>query len=388
MPSEDEMRSEIEEVLTAIERLREEGLRSALATVVAVRGSTYRGAGARLLVAESGGWTGSISGGCLEGDVADVARMVMDGEEPRLVDFDLTADDEAVWGWGLGCNGAIEVFVEPVDSTLALIRPLRHALEEDRPIALATLLESEAQGAEPGGRLLVHPDGRTEGGTGRPEVDRALADAAKEALHRGRSVTSRLPTSAGEVRAFLEVLDPPLRLLVCGAGHDAVPLVRQVASLGWRPFVVDDRRELLSPDRFPEATGFVHVDRPEHAAEATGIDRRTRVVIMSHNYLRDLAYLRSFLGTGVPYIGSLGPRTRLERLLGDLEREGVSPSDDDRAALHGPAGLDIGADGPDEIALAIVTEILATRSGREGGLLRNRGGPIHERSDESAEAAP
>jgi len=380
------MRTEIEEVLAAIERLREQGLRSALATVVAVRGSTYRGPGARLLVAESGDWTGTISGGCLEGDVADLARLVMDGDEPRLVDFDLTADDEAVWGWGLGCNGAIEVFVEPVDGTFELIPPLRRALEEDRPIAMATLLESEAEGAEPGGRLLVHPDGRTEGGTGRPEVDEALADAAKEALNEGRSATRRLPTPAGEVRAFLEVLEPPLRLLVCGAGHDAVPLVRLAASLGWRPVVVDDRQELLSRERFPEAAAFVHVDRPEDAAGAARADPRTFAVIMSHNYLRDLAYLRSFLGTGLPYIGCLGPRTRLERLLGDLERDGIRPSGDDRAALHGPAGLDVGADGPEEIALAIVAEILAARSGRTGGLLRDRGGPIHERSG-SAEAS-
>ena len=382
------MRTEIEEVLDAIERLGEQGLRSALATVVAVRGSTYRGPGARLLVAESGGWTGNVSGGCLEGDVADVARLVMDGDRPRLVDFDLTADDEAVWGWGLGCNGAIEVFVEPVDRTLELIEPLRRALEQDRPIAMATLLESEAGAAAPGGRLLVHPDGRTEGGTGGAEVDRALAEAAGEALDEGRSATRRLPTPAGEVRAFLEVLEPPLRLLVCGAGHDAVPLIGLAARLGWRPIVVDDREDLLTRERFPEAAGFVRVERPQDAASAAGVDPRTCAVIMSHNYLRDLAYLRSLLGTGLPYIGCLGPRTRLERLLGDLEREGVRPSEADLAALHGPAGLDVGSEGPEEIALAIVAEILAARSGRAGGRLRERGGPIHDRSDESAGAAP
>ncbi|HEX6262655.1 MAG TPA: XdhC family protein [Actinomycetota bacterium] len=373
------MRSEIGEVLAAIERLRERGERSALATVVAVRGSTYRGPGARVLVAEGGDLTGTISGGCLEGDVADVARVVMEDEEPRLVDFDLTADDEAVWGWGLGCNGALEVFVEPVEESLGLLEPLRQALEEDRPVALATVVESGVDGVEPGARLLVHPDGRVEGDVGRPEVDEVLTVAGRDALERGRSTTERLSTAGGDVRAFVEVLEPASRLLVCGAGHDAIPLVRIAASLGWRPFVVDDREDLLTPDRFPHAAGFVPVGRPEEAARAAGVDPRTSVVIMSHNYLRDLGYLRSFLGSGAAYLGCLGPRTRLERLLGDLEREGIVPSEEDRAALRGPAGLDLGADGPDEIALAIVSEILASRSGRDGGPLRARGGPIHER---------
>lgn len=381
------MRGELLEVLSAVERLAARAERAALATVVSVRGSTYRRPGARLLVPEHGGWVGSISGGCLEDDVAEVGRGVIEAGEPRTVAYDLTADDEAVWGWGLGCNGAIEVFVEPAGRAAEVAAPLRRALEQDRPVGLVTVLEAAGAAVEPGARIVVHPDGRTEGSVGSAEVDRVLAEAAVAALRDGGTEVRALATSAGEVRAFVEVLEPAPRLLVCGAGHDAIPVVAFARSLGWTPIVVDDRKRFLSRDRFPEAAGFVHVERPEEAARGAGTDRRTFVVVMSHNYLRDLGYLSSFLGTGVPYIGCLGPRRRLDRLLGDLERRGIRPSAEDRAAIHGPAGLDLGAEGPEEIAWAIVAELLAVRRGRGGGPLRERAGPIHDRPEEAAEAS-
>ncbi|MGH2678735.1 MAG: XdhC family protein, partial [Actinomycetota bacterium] len=211
------------------------------------------------------------------------------------------------------------------------------------------------------------------------EADQTVADRAVDLLAAGESVTEELDVGPGQIRAFFEVLQPPLRLLVCGAGHDAVPVVRFAASLGWRAVVVDDRPAFLTAERFPEAAGFVHVERPEDAGRAAGVDRGTHVVVMSHNYLRDRDYLRSFLGTDVAYIGTLGPRARLERLLADLAEEGVRPSQADLAKLHGPAGLDIGSEGPEEIAWAILAEVLAARGGRPAGFLRDRQGPIHDR---------
>ncbi len=378
--------SEIADVLAAIESLRERGEQMALATIVGVRGSTYRRPGARLLVPEHGEMIGNISGGCLEGDVADVAKVVMAGGEPRLVNFDLTADDEAVWGWGLGCNGAIDVFVEPAEKAAAVAGALRRALEEERSLAVVTVLESSVAGVERGDRMLVHPDGTHEGTLGDADADRAAADRALEALRTGESETASLPLAGGELRAFFEVLEPPPRLLVCGAGHDAIPLVGFAAALGWQTFVLDDREEFLTGDRFPEASGFVHVERAADAAAAAGTDERTHVVVMSHNYLRDKDYLRSFLGTDVAYIGSLGPRARAERLLAELREEGVHPTEENLDKLHGPAGLDIGGEGPEEIAWAILAEILAVRRRRGAGFLRDRKGPIHARP-EAAEAS-
>jgi len=373
--------SEIAEVLAAIETLRDSGEQMALATVVGVRGSTYRRPGARLLVSAAGDLVGNISGGCLEGDVADVAKAVMVAGEPRLVNFDLTADDETVFGWGLGCNGAIDVFVEPAEKAAEVAGALRRALEGERPLAAVTVLESSVPGVERGNRLLVSPDGSRDGNLGDAELDEVAASVAFELLHEGRSEIRSLETSRGLARAFVEVIEPPLRLLVCGAGHDAIPVVSSAAALGWKVLVVDDREAFLDAERFPAAAGFVHVERGGEAAAAAGTDQRTFVVVMSHNYLRDKEYLRSFLGTDVAYIGMLGPKARAERLLTELRAEGVRPSEEDLGKIHGPAGLDIGGEGPEEIAAAIVGEVLAVRSGRHGGSLRDRTGPIHERPE-------
>ena len=375
--------SEITDVLAAIESLSERGERMALATIVAVRGSTYRRPGARLLVPEEGTPIGNISGGCLEGDVADMAKIVMDEGRARLAGWDLTADDDAVWGLGLGCNGAIEVFIEPADRAAEVAGALRMALEEERPISVVTVVESGSAGVEPGARIVVKPDGASEGSLGEPLVDDAAIDAALEMLAAERSEVRTLP---GDVRAFVEVLEPPLRLLICGAGHDAIPLVRAAAGIGWSPVVVDDRPAFLSRERYPEAAGFVEVERPEVAAKAAQADARTFVIVMTHNFLRDKEYLRSFLASPVAYIGMLGPAARTQRLLMELADEGVDITDDDRARIHGPAGLDLGSEGPEEIAGSIVAEIVAVRRGRAGGFLKERPGPIHDRPHPGAEA--
>jgi xanthine dehydrogenase accessory factor len=377
--------SEIGDVLAAIEGLAAKGERMALATIVAVRGSTYRRPGARLLVPEDGSPVGNLSGGCLEGDVADMARVVMDEGRARLAGWDLTADDDAVWGLGLGCNGAIEVFIEPAENAAQVAGALRAALAEERPISVVTVVESSRAGIEPGARLVVRPDGTTDGTLGDPAVDTAALDVATALL---RTERSEVCTLADGVRAFVEVLDPPLRLIVCGAGHDAIPLVRASSVLGWNVTVVDDRPGFLTHDRFPEATRFVAVDAPEDAAKAAGIDGRTFAVVMTHNFLRDKEYVRSLLGSPAAYIGMLGPGARTERLLMELRDDGVQITDADRERIHGPAGLDLGGEGPEEIAQAIVAEIVAVKRGRAGGFLKERPGPIHDRPRPGTEARP
>ena len=376
--------SEITDVLAAIESLSAHGERMALATVVAVRGSTYRRPGARLLVPEHGAPIGNISGGCLEGDVADVARIVMDEGAPRLASWDLTADDDAVWGLGLGCNGAIEVFIEPAERAAEVAGALRMALDQERPICVVTVIESGLKRVAPGARMVLRPGGGAgKGSLGDAATDAAAVQAAGEALTAGRSEVR--PLGEG-VRAFVEVLEPPIRLLVCGAGHDAAPLVRSAVSLGWSAVVLDDRAAFLNEERFPGATGFVLVDEPGAVAGAEAADERTNAVVMTHNFLRDRDYLRGLLTTPVRYIGMLGPAARTERILTDLAGAGMIISPDDRARIHGPAGLDLGSEGPEEIAQSIVSEIIATRHARAGGSLRDRPGPIHERPSPGSEA--
>ena len=328
--------SELTDVLDAIEARAARGEPVALATIVATRGSTYRRAGARLAVPPSGDPIGNISGGCLEGDVARIGREVVASGQPRLVELDMTADDDAVWGYGLGCNGAIELFVEPSAGASEAAALLRAAANGAEPVTVVTVLDGPRAGqrwTEP-----VTAD--------RPAVVEADGE-----------------------RRFCEPLLPPMRLVVCGAGHDAIPLVRQASELGWRVTVTDVRKALLTTDRFPGAGGFSSGD-PEQALDLAP-DERTAVVLMSHNYLRDAAYLRALLDAPLAYLGVLGPRGRTEQMLAEMGRPEAI------ARLHAPAGLDVGAEGPEEVARAIVAEILAVTRGREGGPLRDRRAPIH-----------
>jgi xanthine/CO dehydrogenase XdhC/CoxF family maturation factor len=336
--------SELDAILAAAVDCRARGERFALATVVAVRGSSYRRPGARLLVPEHGAPVGMISGGCLEEEAARLAREALALDAPVLVTVDHSAEGDELWGMGLGCRGVIDLLAEPpslADETLDALGAAR----QGRATYLLTGLDGER-------RVLSAL-----------EAD-ALGERAAMAVAHGR------PTVLGE--SILDPILPPLHLVVCGAGPDAGPLVQGGVRLGWRVSVVDPRRTLLRAERFPGAA--LHLVEPAEAAASVDAGEWTAVVIMSHDYLRDAAFLRGFLGRGVPYLGVLGPRDRTDRLLDELT---ASPSTADLAALHAPAGLDIGADGAEEVATAIIGEILAVLRGRAGGALREHPGPIH-----------
>ena len=336
--------SEIDTILEAAADMRERGERVALATVVSVRGSSYRRPGARLLVPDSSPPVGLVSGGCLEEEAARLAREAIRLDAPVLVTVDHSAEGDELLGLGLGCRGVVELLAEPPDLAAETLDALR-AAGHGRATYLLTGLDGERR------RLTEQ------------EAD-ALGERAAMAVAHGR------PTIIGD--SVLDPILPPLHLVVCGAGPDAGPLVAAGLRLGWRVSVVDTRRSLLLPERFPGAA--LHDVEPARAAAAVGAGDWTAVVLMSHDYLRDAAFMAGFVGRGVRYLGVLGPRDRTKRLLAELK---VAPTDADLAALHAPAGLDIGADGAEEVATAIVAEILATLRGRTGIPLRDRPGPIH-----------
>jgi xanthine dehydrogenase accessory factor len=336
--------SELDAILESAAECRARGERFALATVVSVRGSSYRRPGARLLVPELGSPVGLISGGCLEGEAARLARESLSLDAPVLVTVDHSAEGDELWGIGLGCRGVVELLAEPPDLAAQTLEALRASRD-----GVATFLLTGLDGER---RTLSAV-----------EAD-ALGERAALAVAHGR------PTLLGE--AVLDPILPPLHLVICGAGPDAGPLAEAGARLGWRVSVVDPRRTLLREERFPGAE--LHDIDPAAAADVVGAGEWTAVVVMSHDYVRDAAFLGGFLGRGVPYLGVLGPRDRTERLLGELES---APSAADLAALRAPAGLDIGADGAEEVATAIVGEILAVIRGRSGASLRERPGPIH-----------
>lgn len=364
---------ELIEILDAIDSYAARGERLALATIVGVRGSTYRREGARLLLTGSQQMVGNISGGCLESDVMVVAEEVMSSGAPRLATYDLTADDDAVWGLGLGCNGAVEVFVEPVNSASPLFPLLRETIARERTISLVTVIGGAAR---PGAWMVVHAEGTLSGTLGDRTLDSSGVRAAMNTVREGASRVVTLPSQTGQVHVFVEVFQPPIRLVLCGAGHDAIPLVQFASTLGWRVAVVDQRDRFLNRDRFPGARLFIKAE-PSEAAARVPIDRRTYVVIMTHNYLHDRDLLRGFLAADATYLGMLGPRVRTQKILDDLRREGLPISDQNLSRIYAPVGLDTGSESPEEIALAVIAEIQSVASGRPGGFLRDRMGPIH-----------
>ncbi|MBX6378373.1 MAG: XdhC family protein, partial [Clostridia bacterium] len=344
------------------------GRRVALATVVHVTGSAYRREGASLLIHEDGRTEGTISGGCLEADVAEVAREVLRTGRPRLLHYDMTADDEHVWGLGLGCNGTVDVWVEP-------------AVPENWPseaAVVAVVTASQRPAVAPGRRLHVTADGGVVGSLGDPLLDAAVAAEAASLRSAGRSGTRRYGQGEEEVAVYFEVRRQPDRLVVFGAGHDAIPVVDLAARVGFAVTVVDPRPAFATAERFPSAAGVL-------CAAASELEGRLRldgayVCVMTHNFRHDLDYLAFAWGQAPRYLGLLGPRARAERLLRELAARGVPVEGEGRAVLHAPIGLDLGGETPEAVALAIVAELQLVRSGRSGRPLRERRGPIHDRT--------
>lgn len=346
------------------------GERAALATIVSLEGSSYRRPGARMLITERGETTGALSAGCFERDVCERALKVMLSGAPVLVKYDTTTDDDIVWGLGLGCNGVVHVLIEPaMDERVAgLMQLLEECAESETGGAIATVFRvlGEVEAAL-GPAALLYPDGTVDGDFLVPSI----FDDLREAVRLGRSTSKRYAVGSGYIDVFLEVLQPRVRLVIFGAGHDALPVVNLAKNLGWHTSVVDTRAREASVERFREADEVLLI-RPEETLARINLSERTIVVMMTHNYLHDQELLRQLLPLPLRYLGCLGPRQRTERLL--LE---VSP-DFAAAELHAPVGLDIGAETPAEIALSIVSEIKTVLSQRTGMQLRKREGAIHD----------
>ena len=368
--------TELQRLLLAYDRHRAEARPCALATVVEVLGSAYRRPGARMLVTEDGELTGAISGGCLEGDARQRARQAIFRGEPALVTYDTRDEDDPRHGLGPGCQGVVRILLEPLDFAAPdnPVELLRGFARHPEPAVLATVFETDASGlrAAVGQRVLLSATGMLRGTA---LLAAPLAEAARATLTQGVSQVLGIETNAGPVRALLEVLVPPLRLVVYGAGNDAQPLVHLAASLGWHSTVLDGRPNLATTARFPAAAEVRVV--PVGELEKQEPDAGAYHVLLSHNYAYDLAALQMLLPSPAPYIGLLGPRAKATRLLEELNLSEAEAAEVLQNCLHSPIGLDLGSETPEEIALAIVAEIQATRHQRNGRPLRERVGTVH-----------
>ena len=365
---------ETSQILAHAAALAQAGHRAALATVVRIQGSAYRRPGAKLLVADDGMMTGNVSGGCLEADVREWALAALPTDSPRLLHYDTGGDDQTVWNLGLGCNGAVDIFVQSATTAAALdtgarLRPL---LDGDAPFAVATVVAGVGERATSllGRVLVVARDGVLAGSTGNPDADREVAAQAAALL---AAAESGIHPVAG-LQVFVEVLRPPPRLLVFGAGDDAVPLVRYARDAGFRVTVLDHRSAYLVPERFAEGTRLLQA-RAEHGLpDLPPLGPDVYTVVKTHSLQHDREWVQRLLESPVAYVGILGPRARTEEILRQLGvLEGTAAS----TRVFGPVGLDLGADGAEQIALSIVAELLAVRSGREPNHLRDAVGGIH-----------
>ncbi|NMG76461.1 XdhC family protein [Aromatoleum diolicum] len=371
--------TETQRILQAHAKARACGEEMALATVVAVEGSTYRRPGARMLVTADGTSVGAISGGCLERDVVRLAARVLHRGEPVVAVYDST-DEEVAEGYALGCNGVVVVLIEPLVAGEADVLDFISAcLKRGRSGVVATVFGIDgAAGAEIGARLMLDEEiGVRCRGIADEYLRSRVEDEAREALRGGRSARIIVDTGDGRVEVFLEHVAPPTVLTVFGAGHDAVPLMRFAKALGWELRVVTRTGGHGAAARFAGANQFI-VGDAEEALDRLGASADMLAVVMTHNYFEDLRVMRALASRRPRYVAILGPKRRTERLLAALAEEGVVLDAGMRAALHGPAGLDIGAETPEEIALSILAEIQAVLSGRRGGFARDRAAPLHE----------
>ena len=380
--------NEVKALVEAFDAADAGGERCALATVVCVEGSSYRRPGARMLVREGGASTGTISAGCLEGDVIEHAKRVIRTGMAKLVEYDTASTgDEMAWGLGLGCNGVVRVLVEPLAHGSPYVEALRRSCAGwgDAAVSVATVYQhtpavpaAAAARSEIGGRLFVGEDGEVRRESLSVEVASHIEGDVRAPSRGGAAGVRHYEVEGGAVKVFIETLVPPVPLVVFGAGHDAVPVVGLARGLGWQTEVVDPQCRPASLSRFA-AADRVTLARPEEVGARVRLTPRTLTLLMSHNYSHDLELLSFLLASPARYIGVMGPRKRTERMLCELSaRDGLfSLGEADGGRLHAPAGLDIGANAPAEIALSIVAEMRAVLDGRRGGMLRERRGSIH-----------
>ncbi|MBE8970506.1 XdhC family protein [Nostocales cyanobacterium LEGE 12452] len=372
--------NELQAILEGFESSQKSGEMTFLATVVKTQGSTYRRSGAKMLMTNTGRTIGTISAGCLENDVFEHTQQRMSDGEPIVVTYDSTASEDILWGFGLGCNGIVQVLIERLEreSTPNAIAFIQECFHKKHLGIIATVFAFEgAVKVKLGSRLLLYPDGKIITDIKDANLIQSLLADSQAAFANQKSRVNNYQLPLGSAEVFIEVIQPPTALTIFGAGYDAVPVAQFAQALGWDVTVVDCRANEATKARFPMPCDVI-LSRREIIHKQVFINAHTVAVVMTHNYLDDLEILKMLLPSPTRYIGVLGPKLRTERLLEDIRLQGIDYTSEQLKRLHGPIGIDIGADTPQEIAIAIIAEIQAVLTNRNGNFLRNRNQPIHQ----------
>ncbi len=370
---------EIVEILKQIDQLAD-GEKAVLATVVDLKGSGYRLPGARMLIKANGDAVGTVSGGCLEADILERSRRVLSSGQAEVFTYDTTADEQSVFSLNMGCRGVLRILLESVERSSDIIAALRDVRFDRKAVVSAALISVSAPMPAPvGSRVFLPAEGSG------PVTDKSGLLTLIPALHddlmtfSGAASTETISYEAegGVAELAYEMLSPPVRLLILGAGADAVPLADAAWALGWQTSCADHRPAFIDRRRFPNADELIRLERD--AAIDIDADPLTAVVLMNHNYDRDKAMLPAALRSAAFYVGALGPKRRTQQIIEELAAAGETFTDAEMEHLRSPAGLDIGADTPEAIAVSMIAEIQSVLKRRPGGPLRDRQAPIYDR---------
>ncbi len=352
----------MEEVFDQIEALGKTEKRVAMATLVATRGTAPKKEGAKMWVGEGGRILGSVTiGGCVDARVIEDSEEALGGSESRL--FSLALGEEDAWEGGFTCAGTIQVLIEPLDLTdpeshlFRLYRAVDAQLKKGRCAVVATRLD------DPASKLLIFEDGESAGSLGDSSLDVEARSTASDLIRKRASRTVALDAAASSIDVFFEVHGPPATLVIFGAGHVSMLLVSLAKELGFRTVVVDGRPRFATRERFPEADELL-VGIPSEIAQTLTYNSSTFVVLAAHDYKYDIPVLKKVLKTEAAYIGMLGSKRRGQAILEFLKESGMTAEILER--VHVPVGLDIGAQTAAEIALSILAEAVAVKSGRRG----------------------
>lgn len=368
---------ELQLIIHAYEISKIKNQRTALATVVKVDGSAYRRPGARMLVSEDGELTGAISGGCLEGDALRKAQSVIFQQQSMIVTYDTTDEDDQKFGVGLGCNGIIQVLIEPIDFTDKNnpVELLKTALKDRQSGTLVTVFSLKHSRSQQIGTKILKKGKDIHGAF--DKIDEKIFEGIINEItyfNDNQSNTIKKYPEFDEVFVFYESIKPPVQLFLFGAGNDTIPLTKMAGILGWQIHVVDGRRNHATKERFPDASSIT-AGPPSEVIQHLLPDANSVALLMTHNFEYELEVLTHIISFNLPYIGILGPKKKTEKLISRLSEKGVNISVEN---IFAPTGLNIGAEGSEEIALSVLSEIKAVLNKKDPIFLRDKSGPIHE----------
>ncbi|OOG73680.1 XdhC family protein [Algoriphagus sp. A40] len=371
---------ELQQIIQAYEVCKYENQKVALATVVKVDGSAYRRPGARMLVTEEGNLTGAISGGCLEGDALRKAQAVIFQQKSMLVTYDTTDEDDQKFGVGLGCNGIIHVLIEPIDFSDSQnpIELAKTALSDRQTSLLLTLFSIKHSKSEQIGTVLLEK-GDLKMGNWEMKIEKSeLLELIKAETEQFEGASNEIRTyqAQDDISIFFEVIRPTPRILLFGAGNDTIPLAKIAEILGFELVLIDGRKNLATPARFPSAKHIIQ-GAAEDVVEKLETDLNTVALLMTHNFEYEAIVLEKLLNCMIPYIGILGPKRKTEKLIQRLEIKGLKVWTDN---IYAPIGIEIGAETSEEIALSILSEIKAVLNKKQPIFLREKVGPIHAKN--------